>query len=542
MLGARRPGVVAAMLISLLFVVGCGGSDENPGEASQLRIAVPEDEGPINIFAGSSEPLTYLVYDKLLSPSPHADDPQPWLAESVEQLDPETWEVEIKNGIEWHDGEPLTVEDVFFSFDYAITTGITGRWTHHINQFNDVEEVEIVDGSTVRFTCAFPCPDLGPVTLADIPIIPQHVWEGVEDPTTYTELPVGTGPYRLVDYSTERGYRFEANEDYFAGEPLVDELVMPVIADPSSAFTALRADEIDTTTHSVPPELLEDLQQSAEFEVVQTSPLQPYELKLNFLRELFRNHEFNRALSGMVDRQALLDTVLLGQGRPGTQGYPHPDGKWSSPDNQQPSDPDEARRILDELEFIDRDGDGVRETPEGEPLELEIKTSGSEPTHVRSAELLAEQFAEFGLAVTVRTLDVGTLAEQQSEGEYDMIVRQGTEHGADPTQFIQSHYGVPSGYLWSMENYDYPEMQARIDDWMAAETLEARTDTHFAMQELFNSQPTTITLLYPDKYWAFDPDVYDNFADSIGYGIVHKWSFLPEEIADDANAINERFD
>lgn len=532
-----RFGFVAALVLASAFVVaGCGGEGENAQEGTRLRVAVPQDFGPLNIFAQHEEPLTELVYDKLLAPSPYVEDPQPGLAESVEQVDPATWEVKVRDGVEWHDGEPFTAEDVKFTFDYFLEAP-TGRWTHHISEVPHVEEVEVVDEKTLRLGCAYPCPFLGPVTLADIPILPEHVWEGVEDPATFAELPVGTGPYKLVDYSSEQGYRFEANADYFAGKPLVDDLAMPIIEDPTATFTALRSGELDAAARTVPPELVEEFENSQAIELATTDPLQFDELRLNFEREPFDVPEFRRALSLAVDREALVETILLGQGRPGTNGYPHPDSPWTNPENEQPFDRDEAGRILDELGFTDGDGDGIRETPEGDPLEFTIKVSGASPSQVRASELVAEQFAEVGVRAEVQTLDPASMEALFDSRDFDISLGTITAHGvADPTQFIMSHR---SGYLWGLPEVPYPEMEALIEEWMQTETIEERTEVSFEMQELFNSQPTSIVLYYPEEHWAYRPEAYDKWAESPGYGIVHKWSFLPEEARREANAVVE---
>lgn len=534
---------LAVVVSCVLLVFGCGtegGGGGSAGQSSQLRVALPVDEGPVNIFAGTSDEMAFLIYDRLVAPSPYAEDPQPWLAESVEAIDPSTWEVTIKDDVTWHDGEPFTVEDVKFTVEYFVEAP-TGTYTHHITEVPHVESVEIVDDRTVRLGCAYPCPFLGSVTLAFLPIIPQHIWEEVpgDRAATYNELPIGTGPYKLVDYSSERGYRFEANREYFAGEPTVDELIMPVIQDPTATFTALRSGELDAAARTIPPELLSEFQNSQAIEVASTDPLQFDEIRLNYEREPFDNPEFRQALSLAVDREELVDTILLGQGRPGDQGYPHPDSPWTSPDIAQPFDPDESRRILDDLAFTDEDGDGIRENAAGEPLEFTIKVAGNEPTQVRAAEIVAEQFAEVGIAFDVQTLDPASMQELGDSRDFDAELGTITAHGvADPTQFIMSHR---SGYLWNLPELPYPEMEALIDEWTQTTTIEERAQASFEMQELFNEQPTSIVLYYPETNWAYRPEAYDRWAESPGYGIMHKWSFLPEEVADDANAVTNRF-
>ena len=117
----QRPHAILALLLTAtVLAVACSGPDTGgptgPSEADRLRIAVPRDVGPLNIFVGAPEPLAELVYDKLVAPSPYVAEPRPWLATAVRQVDPSTWDVDVRQGVSWHDGKPLTVEDVIFTF------------------------------------------------------------------------------------------------------------------------------------------------------------------------------------------------------------------------------------------------------------------------------------------------------------------------------------------------------------------------------------------------------------------------------------------
>ncbi|MGQ0631061.1 MAG: ABC transporter substrate-binding protein [Sporichthyaceae bacterium] len=545
-----RPGrLLVFSVLCAVAAAGCSGVDAvdapapgatpaPPGSIDRLTVAVAEDVGPLNIFASHEEPLTELVHDKLLAPSPYVDSPQPWLATAVRSLDPSIWEVDLRSGVRWHDGEAFDVADVVFTINY-FKAAPTGRWTHHVSDIPTISDVVATDADTVRFSCAFPCPDLGTVTLADLPIIPEHVWSAVPaaEAKAAAALPIGTGPYRLTDYSAAGGYRFEANPEYFAGQPRVRELAMPVIADASAAFTALRSGQIDATTHHVPPELIDQLSSDGGdgIEVTKTAPLQFPELLLNYERAPFDDPTFRKAISRAVDRQQLLDVVFLGKGRVADKGYPHPDAPFANPSLSTPHDPNEARSLLDELGFTDSDGDGVREGPDG-PLAYTLYVEGASGVRARFAELVAEDLDEIGIAAEVETLDVGSMAALSTSRDYDLRLSQISAHGvADPMQFIMSHR---SGYLWKAPTIPYPEWDALFEQWKATTTLDAREAVMQQMQVLFNDAPTSIPLNYPDEYWAHR-DSYDGWVESPGYGVVHKWSLLPREVARDARAIVE---
>lgn len=531
------------MLLAALVLPasGCGGgpagASGGPEQADRLRIAVSQGAGPLNIFAGAPEPLAELVYDELVAPSPYVAKPQPWLATAVRQLDPSTWEVDLRQGVRWHDGQPFTARDVVFTFQY-MKLAPTGRWTHHVTTIPAISAVTATGPDTVRFTCGFACPELGTVTLADLPIIPEHVWSAVPpgQAKTVSTLPVGTGPYRLVSYNPSAGYRFEANPAYFAGRPRVRELVMPVIEDPSATFTALISGEVDAAARPLPPELIEQFRSSDQVSVVKTAPLQFPELRMNFERVPFDQPVFRRALSRALNRDQLLQTVFLGQGRPAVKGYPHPDAPFADPSLSTPYVPQEARQLLDQAGFLDRDGDGVREGPNG-PLRFQLFVTASLPIDVRAGQLVAEDLRKVGIDVQVTGTDAATVANLFTTREFDLAISTITAHGvADPDQFVMSHL---SGYLWRA-GVPYPEFDALFSRWKAATTNAGRAAVLQEMQVLFNRQPTSIPLYYPDEYWAYRSAGYGGWVESPGYGIVHKWSLLPADVARAADAVVPR--
>lgn len=539
----RRSGAALSLfLVPVLALTGCGGGDSEsdratgPETATTLTVATDEDAGPLNIFAGQTDQMTELVYDKLLAPSPYVAEPQPWLATSVDQVDAKTWEVDLRGDVKWHDGEQFTADDVMFSFHF-MHAAPTGRFTHHINDTPSISTVVPTEDGGVRFVCDYACPELGTVTLADLPILPEHVWSKIDpaDVKQVTDLPIGTGPFKLVDYSPTSGYRFEANAEYFAGKPTVDELVMPVIPDASATFTALRSGEIDATTRPLNPELVDQFRSTPDIGVIEAAPLQYPELKLNFLEEPFAEARFRTAMSRAVNRDQLLDVVALGRGRPATQGYVHPDAPFAKPDTNTPYDADEARAILDELGYRDVDGDDKREKPNGDKLSLTLYVDGGLAPDVRAAELLQEDFAAVGVDVSIRALDAGSISEVSSDKAYDMLITTNSPHAvADSTQFIMSHR---SGNLWKHPTLPYPEFDALYEEWKSTETNEDRIEALYKIQEVFNKQPTAIGLYYPEEYWGYRSDKFGGWVVTPGYGIVQKWSFLPRDVAEKAHAI-----
>lgn len=524
-------------LIVSILLVGCNSdskesstkseaSNSDLQTVSELTVGLPSDYGPMNIYTGNADYLTDLVYDKLFSPSPYVDKPIPWLAESAEQIDDVTWVVKIRSGIKWHDGEDFTAEDVKFTYEY-FRDGPANRHTHHVSEVPHIETIEMDDESTVRFSCAYACPSLETITFADLPILPKHIWENVENPRKYTDLAIGTGPYQLVDYKADQYYTFEANKEYFMGSPVVQTLSMPIIKDSTAMFNALRSGEIDVSARTLPAELKNSFTNVSNMKVASTSPLSIVELKLDYEKAPFNNELFRKALSLAIDRQSIVDTVLLGQGRAGVTGYPHPDSPWTNPNLSTPFDLEQAKSVLKDMNYADSNGNGILESATGEELNLSLKVSAAEPIYIRVAEMLKPQFAAIGINVTVEAIDPGTMSTLMQTRDFDMSLGLIGPHGvADPDQFVMSHY---SGYLWT-KGLPYPALDELIVKWKAEPTIEKRKEIGFEMQELFNNQPTSIALYYPEENYAYNAEVYDQWVESPGYGIINKFSLLGEDV------------
>ena len=167
---ATRKRPYRAVLATALLAAACSSAAEpeeaaGPATADRLTIAVPEDVGPLNILNQSDDPLTFLVYDHLVAPSPYAEDPQPWLATEVRNVDPRTWLISLRDDVTWHDGEPFTADDVAFTIDWFKRVP-SGTYSHHITTVPHIETVEVLGPHEVKLTCGFNCPFLGSVTLA----------------------------------------------------------------------------------------------------------------------------------------------------------------------------------------------------------------------------------------------------------------------------------------------------------------------------------------------------------------------------------------
>ncbi len=513
-------------MLGLLIAAALGptaGEAQEPERVERLTIATEADKGNLTPYSfrpppGLHSELVGLVHDTLFL-SPYTEEPIPWLAtEAKSSEDARTWTVTLRDDVTWHDSEEFTAEDVAFTYDYYKNSP-PNRYSHHASSVPTIETAEAVDPQTVRFVCENPCPTLALVTLADLPILPQHIWEDVEDPMTYTELPVGTGPYRLVEYTEDQSYRFEANEDYFLGAPTAREIDMPIVPDPSSMFLSVETGEVDSATLPVPPEIQERFEENQDVELVDGERFSSAFYMFNDERPPLGQPEFRNAIDMAIDRQALVETVFLGRGREGSPSFMHPDSFWFNPQEAN-FDPDRAEEILDEIGISDSDGDGVREI-DGEPIQLSVIVPANDPQRIRAAELIAQQLGEIGVELESESVDPGTLGSRTFSGDFDLSSYEGVPHLlGDPDQMIES--------LGSLLDYPNPEYERLRSEWFETTTIEQRREALFEIQELFVEDPPAFTLYYPDTIYAYSADAYDDWLPVNGHGIHHKWSLAPE--------------
>ncbi|MEM1264760.1 MAG: ABC transporter substrate-binding protein [Pseudomonadota bacterium] len=508
-------------------------NNAGPTEAERLTLGMWVSAGNVTTYTiGNSwnDWVLWLVYDKLREPSPYVGNSQDWLATDIVQVsdDATVWDITLRDGVMWHDGTPFTAEDVAFTFEYY-REGPPNRWTHHASSVPRMVGIEVLGPLTVRLTSEKPMPNFDRITAADLPIIQKAQWEGVENPREFTEIGIGTGPYRLVDYEADRFYRFEANENYWRGAPVVQHLDLVMIKDPQTMFTALKTGEIDGAARPVPPELVLEWIDDPDIEMISAPTLWGAWLDINVARAPFDDRELRRAITLAVDTAPMLERIMLGQGKPGTHSWPHVDSFWTKPDLAAPHDPATAMAILDERGYVDTDGDGMRELPDGSPLVWDLKIASNQPLFLRAAEMVGDQLAEVGLRVAVESVDPGTLSALWRTREFDLRIADITPHGiADQDMLIILYRGDAGRELVFDE-----QKAAIVERWLDAPTREERLAVSYELQEYQTRYPNRVMLWYPESTFAYRWDAFDNYIPSAGYGIFHKYSFLPEDARGD---------
>lgn len=456
----------------------------------------------------------------------------PWMVEDDYEIseDYKTYKVTLKEGITWHDGEPLTAEDVKFTFEYVLTQSI-GRW---ITISSGVESVE-VDGNDITFKLVSPNPDFIRSGLADMRIIAKHIYEGVEDATTIPA--VGSGAYKLVDYVPDQYYTLEAYDEYFRGTPKVKTLNLPIISDASVREQALMSGEIATFTGSIAPELFETYDAAADIELVKTEGYVSTLLLYNCERAPFDEADFRTALTTAINLDEIIEQVCLGYADKGTAGYVKAGLAEYTEGLEYTYDPDKAEEMLDALGYTERDADGMRLSKDGEEMNLELLVQSGNATRIRTAELIAQHLGKVGVRVTVNAMESGAVDDKvwpefdvANGRDFDM-----TMWGWSAPVIQKAGAIVASCYsdvVWGGDNlggYCNDEFDALAAEYLASSDVTRRVELSQEMQKIAAADSPFVTLFFMDTVSAVNAEQYDGWKEAKGTYAFNVFSFLPEE-------------
>ncbi len=230
---------------------------------------------PLYISGAIDSWVTDLVWDRLMRVGPDGL-PRPWSAESVTYVDPTTVEAKLRAGQTWHDGKPLTVEDVIFSFEAP-----AGDKSPMYKPFvANIAGMEKVDDRTIRFKLKAPNASFFTSTLAKINLIPKHVWEPIlsgnqlqgKNAEAYQEpQPVGSGPFKVVRFKLQEEILLEKNPSHWAA-PKMDRWILRIVTNTEAAVGMLRRGEVNfLSDYRGDPKILDDIaKQQKDIEIAST--------------------------------------------------------------------------------------------------------------------------------------------------------------------------------------------------------------------------------------------------------------------------------
>ncbi|MEX2620825.1 MAG: ABC transporter substrate-binding protein [Egibacteraceae bacterium] len=491
------------------------GDDGATERLERLRLA-GGDYGPPTPFAYVRGPgliQTGLMFDTLLWMNPDGET-IPWLAEDWESNEDGTeWTFTLREDVEWHDGEPLTVDDVVFSFDY-LTAGPPGISTRDLDI---VDEVVAEGDREVVFRLSEPYAGFedNVAGLWGMFVLPEHIWADVEDPQRYLEEDafVGSGPYELVEFDASAGsYLYEANDDFFLGEPHVQRLeFLPEIEDELLALERGELHAAGVSREPLPDEQFESF--ASQFGLVEASGEWNHALHFNLDAGFpYDEVDFRHAVAYAIDRQDMVDRLLFGRGAPGSTGAMAPDHPFTPDDlPAYEHDLERAGELLDGLGIEDADGDGVRELPDGEAFQIDLKSS--QRFGARDPQLVAEYLGEAGLDTQVTMLDRASADEAGHEGNYTMMLHGYGGLGSDVDRLrTRFHSEAESSGQSTVHGYADERFDELAEQQRGIVDEQERREVVAEMMHILAEDLPLLSLYVPDRLTFYDESVFDAWA------------------------------
>lgn len=488
-----------------------------PGTAPVVRLPFPQEDGSLTPYTFElGYPLLTLVYDTLLWRD--ADGvPQPWLARAVEtSADGLRVTIQLAEGARWHDGRPVTAEDVAFTFGF-VASHQHPRFTPQIQA---VERVEAQGAGTVVITLRHPAPGFADQPLADLPILPAHLWRTLPRAKPAPDgPPVGSGPYRLVEHRPGELYRFEAEPSYFRGAPRVGTIEVPIIPNADEMFRSLEQRKVDMIPVSL-PEAVADSLQGLGIKASRGPAYLGTALLMNVRRPPFDRPEIRQAVARAIDLTRLSKVVRNTE--PASRGYLHPASTWAADQQLHAPDVASAKGVLA----------GAGLPP------IEVLVPDNDPIKREAGRQVALALVRAGQAAEARPVPRQELSkaigEDGSPPSFTAAIVATPPLASHDPDFLRPQFASDANVgLFNYSGYRNPAFDAAAERISSTPDPASRQAAVGEALRILAADVPVVPLFFAEGTFTFRPAIYDGWVFVKGSGILDKRSFVdPEPPAD----------
>ena len=306
-----RSALAVSLLLGLLAAAPAGAQDRVKSKEVVIGLgAEPRTMLAVTIVDWTTNTQLEHIYDRLLDRDPKTLRPKPMLATGWRIVNDTTWEFTLRRGVKFHNGEPFDAQSVKATMDYLKNPASK---SHYAAYWRLVKEVQIVDPYTVRFVTEKPWPSLiDRASLTDFLVLPAKALREL-GPEKLNQHPIGTGPFRFVEWKRDERLVLERNPDYWQGPADVARVTFRFIPEFSARMAALLSGEIDVMK-DVPPHVLEAVERSGRAKIrAAVSSRINYLALVNLKPGPMQDLRVRRALNHAVNVDELIAQVLKGR-------------------------------------------------------------------------------------------------------------------------------------------------------------------------------------------------------------------------------------
>lgn len=397
-----------------------------------------------------------------------------------------TYTFYLKENLTFHDGTPLTTEDVKFTLDTIMNPE---NGSEIASNYEDITNINVIDEKTIAITLS--APNVAMLDYLVIGILPKHLLEGKDIITDeFNTNPIGSGPYKLVSWDMGQSIVLEKFDEFCFGTPKMDEIIFKIVPDSDARALQLKSGELDLA--QITPKSAKEFEGQDEFVVNSMKTADYRGIMYNFNSDFFGKHkELPNILSYAIDRQAIVDSVLLGHGE--VAYSPLQMGPYNNPDIEKfEYNPEKAKQLLEEAGWV-MGANGYYEK-DGEELGFEINNGQSDQVRIDMSNICAQNLQEIGCNAVVKVVSETDWAKQDS-----YLIGWGSPF--DPDDHTYKVFGTDKGANYngySNESIDKLLQQAR-----ELETYEERLPIYQEFQkEMTTDMPYTFIAYIDAMYVA----------------------------------------
>lgn len=402
----------------------------------------------------------------------------------------QTWTFHLRNDVTWHDGEPFSAEDVKFTIEAIMDPD---NESENAANFMDVESIETPDGQTVIFKLAEP--NVAFIDYMSIPILPKHCLEGEDMQTSdFFRHPVGTGPYALEAWETGQAITMRANDAYFAGEPNIKNVVFKIVPDSNARALQLRGGEVDLA--QLAPKDAKGFTDMEGFDVYDMKTADYRGILYNFNNPYWhQNKDIIPAISYAIDRDAIVQSVLLGQGEAAYS--PIQKNEYNDEGMERfDYDPQKSEALLQEAGCV-KNEDGFYER-DGEIIGFTLVAPADDSVRQDIARIVAQQLNDVGIDCSI---DVPAQVDWSKQMAY--VIGWGSPFDADDHTFKVFGSGQAANYA----SYTNADVDRYLQAARSSADPAARKVAYASFLQALTQDPAFTFICYVDADYVADSRV-----------------------------------
>ncbi|MGC8612474.1 MAG: ABC transporter substrate-binding protein [Athalassotoga sp.] len=433
--------------------------------------------------------------------------------------------ITTRSNVKWSDGKPFTAQDVAFTFnyikEYPAIDGY-GIWS----KISGVQSVEASGANTVIFTFSKPNVALFPF-IASQPIVPEHIWANIKDPSTYTNPdPIGTGPFLLKSFSPDKVVLVKNPDYWMKGRPYIDKVDVTYVVSNTTAYLYMLRHDADWSFLFAPDPVKTFVDKDPSVNKIWWPTYSVNALVFNTQKYPFDNPIFRRAISIAIDKNKLEREVYFGTGgyNPNQAGLIPTQYDWMDPSLEATNNylntynPQEAQKLLASIGFV-KNSSGQLVGPDGKvvpPIQLVVCAGCTD--FISMGNIIASELSQLGLTVNVAQQSGGTYMGSITTGTYDMVIYWGI--GGGPTPYYEYYTNLNPAFsapklgepvISDISRYTNPIITEALKEYSQTTDLTVQKQAIYKIERVFLDELPYIALTNRTNFNIYNESMITGF-------------------------------